>query len=125
MANPVVSPTVAAITRGFDVLAEQAEKVPLINTTNFKKYFTTAGLLEKNLSEQVLGTGSEIQGAIKFTSKLLSNYDKELRRTVGAMSLFGKGKEKYQAGYDDLIKYLEGDRKGTRWLRFWCSNSSR
>jgi len=111
MANPVVSPTVAAITRGFDVLAEQAEKVPLINTTNFKKYFTTAGLLEKNLSEQVLGTGSEVQGAIKFTSKLLSNYDKELRRTVGAMSLFGKGKEKYQAGYDDLIKYLEGDVK--------------
>ena len=27
------------------------------------------------------------------------------------MSLFGKGKEKYQAGYDDLIKYLEGDVK--------------
>ena len=95
--------------QSFDVLVEQADRVPVVNPTNFKKYFTTAGLLEKELSEQILDTGSDITGFTKLSAKALSNYDKELRRTIGSMPLYGNGKEAYQAGYDDLIKYLEGD----------------
>ena len=109
VANPVIAPATAAIGRGFDVLAEQADKVPVFNTTNFKKFFTTAGLLEKELSESILDTGSGVQGQTKVAAKLLSSYDKEVRATVGSMPLFGKGKARYQAAYDDLIKYLDGD----------------
>ena len=108
-ASPAIAPVTNVIGKGFDVLAEQAEKVPVVNPTNFKKYFTTAGLLEKELSEQILDTGSDVAGFTRIGAKALSNYDKELRRTIGGMPLFGRGKEAYQAGYDDLIKYLEGD----------------
>ena len=108
-ASPAIAPVTNVIGKGFDVLVEQADRVPVVNPTNFKKYFTTAGLLEKELSEQILDTGSDITGFTKLSAKALSNYDKELRRTIGSMPLYGNGKEAYQAGYDDLIKYLEGD----------------
>ena len=108
-ASPAIAPVTGVIGKGFDILAEQADKVPVVNPTNFRKYFTTAGLLEKELSEQILDTGSQVSGVTKIAAKQLSNYDKELRGTISRLPLYGKGKEAYQAGYDDLIKYLDGD----------------
>ena len=108
-ASPAIAPVTGVIGKGFDILAEQADKVPVVNPTNFRKYFTTAGLLEKELSEQILDTGSQVSGVTKIAAKQLSNFDKELRNTISRLPLYGKGKEAYQAGYDDLIKFLDGD----------------
>ena len=104
-ASPAIAPVTGVIGKGFDILAEQADKVPVVNPTNFRKYFTTAGLLEKELSEQILDTGSQVSGVTKIAAKQLSNFDKELRNTISRLPLYGKGKEAYQAGYDDLIKF--------------------
>ena len=109
-ASPAIAPVTGVIGKGFDILAEQADKVPVVNPTNFRrKIFYNCWFVEKELSEQILDTGSQVSGVTKIAAKQLSNFDKELRNTISRLPLYGKGKEAYQAGYDDLIKFLDGD----------------
>lgn len=109
LANPASSYVAHLVTSGFDsALKAVDEKLPAKFTENFKKYFTFAGNVPKELREKLTDAQS-FEFAI--TDAAANNYklfDESLKSVIKGQKLFGKGRQGVREGRENLSKFLQG-----------------
>jgi|9_EtaG_2_1085328.scaffolds.fasta_scaffold02499_1 hypothetical protein len=103
---PGVPSAARAVSSGFDYLGQN-----LSGAFNGKvgKYFTASGAAPKDVFESLRTVENVTDGEADRAAQLFSAFDKESRKVVQGMNLFGRGKEGVQKSFDDLLAFLEGD----------------
>jgi len=79
-----------------------------------RRYFTFAGDLEREIAEDLATVANIRDTQREKAAKLFAGFDKEARKTVGGMGLFGRNKAGIQKAYDDLLGFLEGDKNALK-----------
>ena len=99
---PGVPQAARLITSGFDKLGNKLSGGAL------QKYFTSAGLMPRELYEGVEDVKGVVASTTREAAKKFTAFEKAAKKTVKASKLFGKGKEGIDKVYTDLHKYLTG-----------------
>ena len=99
---PGVPAAARLITSGFDKLGSK------LSGGKLQKYFTSAGLMPRELYEGVEDVKGVVASTTREAAKKFTAFERAAKRTVKASKLFGKGKEGIDKVYTDLQKYLTG-----------------
>jgi len=102
---PGVPQAARLITSGFDKLGNKLSGGAL------QKYFTSAGLMPRELYEGVEDVKGVVASTTREAAKKFTAFERAAKRTVKASKLFGEGKEGIDKVYTDLHKYLIGAMK--------------
>lgn len=99
---PGVPKVARLINGGFDALANQ------LSGTKLQKYFTSTGLVPKEIYEGVEDVKGVTSATTRDAAKNFLAFEKAAKKTVKASKLFGKGKEGIDKAYSDLHSFLIG-----------------
>ena len=102
---PGVPAAARLITSGFDKLGNK------LSGGAFQKYFTSAGLMPRELYEGVEDVKGVVASTTREAAKKFTAFERAAKKTVKASKLFGRGKEGIDKIYTDLHKYLTGTMK--------------
>jgi hypothetical protein len=102
--TPGVNTLANIVNKGFDKLGDKFNE-----STNLKKWFTSAGLVPKDIYEDVTTTEAFVDELTDIAAKNFTTFDKELKKVVKGQGLFGRGKQGINKAYDDLFRFLEGE----------------
>ena len=105
--TPGVPATARAVSGGLDYLGRK-----LSGSFNGKvgQYFTSTGATRKDVFEDLRTIENVTDQQADTAARLLHSFDREIKKSVGAMRLLGRGKDGIQKGYDDFLQFMEGDK---------------
>jgi len=105
--TPGVPATARAVSGGLDYIGRK-----MSGAFNGKvgQYFTSTGSTRADIFEDLRTIENVTDQQAETTSRLLDSFDREVKKSVGAMRLLGRGKEGVQKAYDDFLLFMEGDK---------------
>lgn len=105
---PLVPETAKAVNRAFEFagskIGDSFGGAP-------RKYFTFAAGLEREIAEDLSSVSNILDTQRQKAASLFSGFDREAKKAVGGMALYGRNKAGVQKAYDDMLGFLEGDKK--------------
>jgi len=102
--TPGVNTLANVVNKGFEKLGDKFNE-----SSTLKGWFTSAGLVPKDIYEDVTTTEAFVDEITDIAAKNFTTFDKELKKVVKGQKLFGKGKQGINKAYDDLFRFLEGE----------------
>jgi hypothetical protein len=99
---PGVPKVAQLMTNGLDALAAK------VTGGTLQKYFSSAGLLPRDLYEGVGDVRGFVDSSTREASKRFLAFEAAAKRTVRSSRLFGKGKAGIEKVYSDLQSFLTG-----------------
>jgi len=107
------APTVArALSRSMDYAGEK-----LGQSVFLRKNFTTAGLLDKEIKENILSQEGLVDTASANAARLFKNWDKSVRKAMGRQGLFTRNRKGIQAAHSDLYDFMIGQMDEGEYVR--------
>jgi len=115
------APTAArALSKSMDYAGDKLGKSIFL-----RKNFTTAGLLDKEIKENILSTEGLTDRFSADAAQAFKNWDQSVRKAIGRQGLFKRNRKGIQAAHSDLYDFMIGQLDEKEYTRRYGSKATK